>query len=149
MSGRHFVLLIFGGFQTYELRSEAGKPFVSKYVDNLDHFWRKSRKIEIWTSLEYLEKELEALLWICFSLVYILLIFEEKFFPDFFFTENFFIEIFFPTQKIEKVGFSSKNRKIENHDFGQKIIQKIRIFFFDEKIFDEKKVEKKFSFKNQ
>ena len=63
---------------TCESRSEAGKPFVSNSDFNLDHFWRKSWKIEIWTSLEYLEKELEALLWICFSPRCILLIFEEK-----------------------------------------------------------------------
>ena len=43
-------------------------------------------------SLDYLEKELEALLWICFSSRYILFIFEEKNVFRLFFIEKIFDE---------------------------------------------------------
>ena len=40
-------------------------------------------------TLEHLERELEALLWICFSSRYLFLIFEEKIFFNFFSTKFF------------------------------------------------------------
>ena len=129
---------------TWESRSEAGKPFVSNSVLNLDAFWRKSRKsrkIKIWTSLDHLERELEALLWVCFSLGYILLIFEEKKFTTFFFAEIFFIEKNFPTFFDDISNISDPSSKIENLGFSSK---KVETFFFDEKIFGEKKVGKIF-----
>ena len=42
-------------------------------------------------TLEHLEKELEALLWICFSSRYLFLIFKEKIFFQLFFVENFLV----------------------------------------------------------
>ena len=129
--------------KAHESRSEAGKPFVSNSDYNLDHFWRKSRKsrkIKIWTSLDHLERELEALLWVCFSLGYILLIFEEKN-PDFFFRRkkiptffDDFSTISDPSSKIENLGFSSK---------------KVGIFFFMKNFSVKKKLKKYFVFKNQ
>ena len=42
-------------------------------------------------TLEHLEKELEALLWICFSSRYLFLIFKEKIFFQLFSVENFLV----------------------------------------------------------
>ena len=42
-------------------------------------------------TLEHLEKELEALLWICFSSRYLFLIFKEKIFFQLFFIEIFLV----------------------------------------------------------
>ena len=48
-------------------------------------------------TLEHLEKELEALLWICFSSRYLFLIFKEKIFFQLFFVEHFLVaKIFLP-----------------------------------------------------
>ena len=64
---------------------------ISQMVASICGFFSKIT-IHVRTSLEHLEMELEALLWLCFSLGYILFIFEENIFFLLFFAEIFFIE---------------------------------------------------------
>ena len=71
--------------------------------------------------MEYLEKELEAPLWICFSLGYILLIFEEKLFFLLFFRRKFFhrknfrqkFAVIFEKNLSKNVQKASQNRVLQ------------------------------------
>ena len=59
---------------------------ISQMVASIFGFFSKIT-IHVRTSLEHLEMELEALLWICFSLRYLFYIFEEKIFFLIFFAK--------------------------------------------------------------
>ena len=74
--------------------AEESKPRISEICRTEFSYFSKIT-LHGWTSLEDLEKELEALLWICFSLRYLFYIFVEKnIFSDFFSSKNFSIKKF-------------------------------------------------------
>ena len=95
--------------------------------------------------LEYLEKELEAPLWICFSLGYILLIFDEKKFI-LFFAENFSSKNVFRLFLDENPRFSIFD---DGSDIVEKSSKKVGKFFSMKKFSAKKKVGKFFFLKNQ
>ena len=84
--------------------------------------------------MEYLEKELEAPLWLCFSLGYILFIFEEKIFFNFFRRKFFHRNLGFPIFD-EGSDIFQKSSKKSGFFFSK--IENL-IFFIIEKIIKNK-----------